>query len=557
MIRIQERTNKQVPGETSFYISFKYDKDIVAAIKSLPSASFNKKTTDWEIPISSLSEAIDTLSSLDDLQIDLIKYQERKDKKFKLSEYKTTPFDYQLDGIQYGLNHDKWLLLDSPGLGKTLQLIYLAQELKNRNKIEKCLIICGINTLKTNWKKEIQKHSSLSSMILGERINSKGRTVFEGVPYRVNQLNNPIEEFFVITNVETLRSDDVVKAINKGKNNFDMIIFDEIHTCKDPNSLQGSHLLKLKKAKYKVGATGTLLMNNPLDTYMALKWIEAERCSYSNFRYYYCVYGGQFNNDLLGFKNLDYLKDMLNKHTLRRDKSLLNLPDKTIINEYVDMPDRQKIFYDNIKSGIVSEVDKVKLRPNVILSMAMRLRQATACPDILTTENIPSGKIERCCDLVNQILSEGNKVVVFSTFKETLNILKEKLKEYKPLIGTGDISDGEISSNVDKFQSDSDCRIFLGTWQKCGTGLTLTSANYMIFLDTPWTNAQFEQAQDRIYRIGTTKPVTIYNLISTDTIDERVLEIVEDKAAISDYVIDDTITEKGLSSLQKYIEELR
>lgn len=557
MIKIQERINKQVPGETSFYISFKYDKDVVAAIKTLPSASFNKKTTDWEIPISSLSEAIDTLSTLDDLQIDLIKYQERKDKKFKLSKYKTTPFDYQLDGIQYGLNHDKWLLLDSPGLGKTLQLIYLAQELKNRNKIEKCLIVCGINTLKTNWKKEIQKHSNLSSMILGERINSKGRTVFDGVPYRINQLNNPIEEFFVITNVETLRSSDVVKAINKGKNKFDMIIFDEIHTCKDPNSLQGSHLLKLKKAKYKVGATGTLLMNNPLDTYMALKWIEAERCSYSNFRYYYCVYGGQFNNDLLGFKNLDYLKDMLNKHTLRRDKSLLNLPDKTIINEYVDMPDRQKIFYDNIKSGIVSEVDKVKLRPSVVLSMAMRLRQATACPDILTTENISSGKIERCCDLVNQILSEGNKVVVFSTFKETLNILKEKLKEYKPLIGTGDISDSEISSNVDKFQSDKDSRIFLGTWQKCGTGLTLTSANYMIFLDTPWTNAQFEQAQDRIYRIGTTKPVTIYNLISTDTIDERVLEIVEDKAALSDYVIDDTITEKGLSSLQKYIEELR
>ena len=192
MIRIQERINKQVPGETSFYISFEYDRDVVATVKSLPSASFNKKTTEWEIPISSLSEAIDTLCPLDDLQIDLIKYQERKDKKFKLSKYKTTPFDYQLDGIQYGLNHDKWLLLDSPGLGKTLQLIYLAQELKNRNKIEKCLIICGINTLKTNWKKEIQKHSDLSCMILGERVNTKGRTVFEGVPYRLNQLNNKI-----------------------------------------------------------------------------------------------------------------------------------------------------------------------------------------------------------------------------------------------------------------------------------------------------------------------------------------------------------------------------
>ena len=79
----------------------------------------------------------------------------------------------------------------------------------------------------------------------------------------------------------------------------------------------------------------------------------------------------------------------------------------------------------------------------------------------------------------------------------------------------------------------------------------------MIFIDTPWTDAAFEQACDRIYRIGTTKPVTIYNLIVNDSIDERVLEIVKDKAALADYVIDDTITESGLDSLRKYIEELR
>ena len=557
MIRIQEGINKQVPGETSFYISFKYDKDVVAAIKTLPSASFNKKTTEWEIPISSLSEAIDTLCPLDDLQIDLIKYQERKDKKFKLSKYKTTPFDYQLEGIQYGLNHDKWLLLDSPGLGKTLQLIYLAQELKNRNKIEKCLIICGINTLKTNWKKEIQKHSDLSCMILGERVNTKGRTVFEGVPYRLNQLSNKIDEFFVITNIETLRDDKIVKALNKGPNKFDMIIFDEVHQCKNPNSIQGKNLLKLKNAKYKVGATGTLLMNNPLDTYMPLKWIGAESTSYTNFKYYYCLYGGQFNNELLGYRNLDALKHMLSTCSLRRDKSLLNLPPKTIINELVDMPDRQQVFYDNVKNGIKDEVDKVKLNTATLLSMVTRLRQATAYPGILSTENIPSGKIARCCDLLEQIISDGNKCLVFSTFKETLDVIKERIPQYNPLVGTGDIPDEEISNNVDKFQKGEDNKVFLGTWQKCGTGLTLTAATYMIFIDTPWTDAAFEQACDRIYRIGTTKPVTIYNLITSDTIDERVLEIVEDKAAISDYVIDDTITEKGLSSLQKYIEELR
>lgn len=557
MIILEERKNTKIPGTTSLYISFPYNKEIIDNLKTTQMYYYDDKLHEWEVPITSLAEIVDLLSPIDDIQMNFLNANDKKEKTFKLDTYKTKPFSYQEDGIQYGLNHDKWLLLDAPGLGKTLQLTYLAQELKNRKNIQHCLIICGINTLKTNWKKEIKKHSNLSCMILGERVNSKGKTVFEGVSYRLNQLNNPIDEFFVITNVETLRDDKIVKALNKGKNKFDMIIFDEIHTCKSPTSIQGKNLLKLKSAKYKIGATGTLLMNNPLDTYMPLKWIGAENATYTNYKYYYCLYGGQFGNELLGYRNLDTLKHMLSTCSLRRDKSLLNLPPKTIINESVDMPDRQRHFYDNIKAGIKDEVDKVKLNTAMVLGLVLRLRQATAYPGILSTENIPSGKIDRCCDLVEQIVSCGNKVVIFSTFKETLTELQNRLSLYNPLLCTGDLDDDEISTNVDKFQTIDKHKVFMGTWQKGGTGLTLTAANYMIFIDTPWTNAAFEQACDRIYRIGTDKPVFIYNLIANDSIDERVLEIVNDKAALADYIIDDTITDSGLNSLRKYIEELR
>lgn len=557
MIIFEERKTNKIPGLTSIFITFNYNKDIIDIIKSTGFYNYDNKTHEWELPITSLQYLIENLSSIDDIEINLLKYNENTDKIFDLSTYKTKPFDYQLEGIQYGLNHDKWLLLDAPGLGKTLQLIYLAEELKKRDNIQHCLIICGINTLKTNWKKEIQKHSNLSCMILGERVNSKGKTIFEGVPYRLNQLNNKIEEFFVITNIESLRSDAIMKALLKGPNKFDMIIFDEVHVCKSVTSIQSKNLLKLKDAKYKIGATGTLLMNNPLDTYMPLKWIGAESATYTNYRYYYCLYGGQFGNELLGYRNLDTLKHMLGTCSLRRDKSLLNLPPKTIINESVDMPDRQRQFYDNIKAGIKDEVDKVKLNTAMVLGLVLRLRQATAYPGILSTENIPSGKIDRCCDLVEQIVSDGNKVVIFSTFKETLTELQNRLSLYNPLLCTGDLDDDEISTNVDKFQTIDEYKVFMGTWQKGGTGLTLTAANYMIFIDTPWTNAAFEQACDRIYRIGTDKPVFIYNLIANDSIDERVLEIVNDKAALADYIIDDTITESGLNSLRKYIEELR
>jgi SNF2 family DNA or RNA helicase len=123
--------------------------------------------------------------------------------------------------------------------------------------------------------------------------------------------------------------------------------------------------------------------------------------------------------------------------------------------------------------------------------------------------------------------------------------------------GTGDIPDEEISSNIDKFQTRDDVKVFVGTWQKCGTGFTLNAANYMIFIDTPWTDGAFQQASDRIHRIGSKRPVFIYNLICSGTVDEKVLEIVQDKAALSDFIVDNEISQKSLLSLQKYIEELR
>lgn len=329
-----------------------------------------------------------------------------------------------------------------------------------------------------------------------------------------------------------------------------------VHNCKSNTSQQGKNLLKLKHAKYKIAATGTLLVNNPLDCYVPLKWIGAERATYTNFKYYYCNYGGIFGTDLIGFKNLETLKNQLEKYSLRRTKDILGLPLKNVINEYVDLNDTQSIFYDNIKQGIIDQVDKVHMSTANLLAMVSRLRQATACPSILTTESITSSKIERAVDLTEQIISSGEKVVIFSTFKETVKILAEKLSEFGIVVATGDQDDSEIETAKQKFQQDDNIRVFLGTWQKAGTGITLTAASYMIFIDHPWTAAQCEQAEDRIHRIGTNKPVFIYRLIAKDTIDERVLELVNDKKALSSYVIDDEVPADCVESLRKYIAEL-
>ena len=557
MIHIEEKQTHKLPGKTSLFVNFTYNPLIVEIVKQCTVANYDKNTTTWEVPLTSLSFLLDRLSQIDDVEIVLLEEENKKQHKiYPLSNYKTKPYQYQIDGIEFGLNEDRWLLLDAPGLGKTLQLIYLAQELKEKEGIEHCLIICGLNTLKNNWKDEIHKHSDMSCMILGERKTKKGKIRIGSVQERLDDLKKPIEEFFVVTNIETLRNGDIIKELQKTKNNkIDMIILDEGHVCKSPTSIQGKNLLKLS-AKYMVLATGTILMNSPLDAYVPLKWIGADRSTYTNFKFYYCNYTGQFNNILLGYRNMDILKDQLEDVSLRRTKDLLDLPEKTIITEYVDMNDKQHSFYDNIKEGIIQQVDKVKMSTANLLAMVTRLRQATACPSILTTENIPSSKIERASDLAKQIIENGDKVVIFSTFKDSLYELEKEFNGVDYVVCHGDVSDSDINILKNRFQEDDNCKVMLATWQKMGTGITLTAASYAIFLDTPWTNAVFLQAQDRIHRIGSKKPVFIYNLVCKDTIDERVLELVESKGAISDYVVDDVISANTLESLKKYIEDL-
>ena len=561
MIKIEQiQPPLKLPGLSSFTITFDYDKRLVDTIKQVPNAIWHQKQSVWEIPLTSLSSAVTLLTNYDDVEVKLL-YDDVYDGDviYKLHEdsYKATLFKHQKEGIQYGLNHDRWLLLDAPGLGKTLQMIYLAEELKRKENIEHCFIICGINTLKHNWKNEINKFSNYECKILGERTNKKGKTKIGSVKDRLEDLKNKIDEFFVITNIETLRNEDIIKEINKksSKNKFDMIIVDEVHTCKSPTSQQGKNLLKLK-SKYMVGLTGTLLLNSPLDAYVPLKWIGVENSTYTNYKYYYCVYSGPFNNILNGYKNTDVLKDTLAQYSLRRTKDLLDLPEKTIIHEELEMEDEQATFYSNIVEGLVSEVDKVSINTSTLLSMVTRLRQATACPSILTTKNISSIKIDRAVDLIKQIITNGDKVVVFSVFKPTLSEISDKIRELNPLVCTGDMKESEISDNIYKFQNDDNYKVMCATTAKMGTGITLNRASYAIFIDCPWTSAQCTQCEDRIHRIGSKNSVFIYYLWAKDTIDERVKSIVEAKEAISDYIIDDEVSQNQVNELKKYILDL-
>lgn len=556
MIYIKEIKPIKISGLTSLAITFNFNNDIVNKIKYSGASYWHKKLGIWEVPLTSLSYLLDTLTYYDDIKLQLIKEEPNNSIKCKPTLiYKTNPFPHQLEAIEYGLNKDKWLLLDSMGLGKTKSVINLAEELKTQRGIKHCLVICCINTAKTNWKNEINLHSYQDAIILGEKVNSKGTISYGTVAERAAQLKEPIKEFFIITNIETFRDKDVLEALLKSKNKIDMVVVDEVHRCKSKKSKQGNNLLKIE-AKYKIAMTGTLLLNNPLDSYVPLVWTENDKSILTTFKPQYIIEGDSYEGQIVGYQNMDLLKEELESCSLRRKKEeVLNLPPKTMITEYIDMSDEHRKFYNNIKKGVKEEADKIDLKRNV-LALATRLRQATACPSILTTQNIESSKIEHCVDLVEQIVSQGDKVVIMNTYKATVEDLKEKLKDYKPLICTGDTKPGDIDERINIFQTDPSRKVMICTWQKMGTSITLTAASYMIHMDTAWTDGLYQQTCDRIYRIGQTKPVFIYNLVCKNTIDEHVKEMVDVKRSMSDFIVDDEMNPEIVHNLCSYIEDL-
>ena len=552
MIRITEISPPQkISGLSSICVTFDFNQYVVDALKTIPTFYYHKKDNVWEFPVCYLSRLLDSLTFLDEIQLKLLDTLESGEFHFgrqfnmePLSEtekvsFKMNPFEHQLEAINFGLAHEKWLLLDSMGLGKTNSIIWLAETLKRRGVIDHCFIICGVNSLKQNWKKEIAKFSTESAVVLGEYTTRTGTVRYRSMDKRAEQLKNPIDEFFVITNLESLRDDRIIEAFKKSSNKFGMIAFDEAHKAATKTSQQGTNLLKLE-APFKVAATGTLITNNPLSAYVPLSWTGNDQSILTMYKSQYCNFGGIHDAQVIGFKNLEVLQEEIQSCSLRRtlDQVRSDMPPKTVTLELLEPDDAQRKFYEAIKEGVKEEADKIELKSANLLALTTRLRQATACPSLLTTQKVPSCKVDRCVELLQELTSQGEKVVVLSVFKETINDLATKLDQFRFSVNTGDVPDAIVANNVSRFQDDPKEQVFIGTWGKVGTGWTLNAASYLICIDTPYTAAMFDQGTDRIWRVNNERPAFITVLLCKETIDERVQQIIEHKKELGEYLVD-------------------
>lgn len=556
MITINIKKSNKANGDYSMFVSFPYDNKILDVVRSFPSRYWNKDTKEWEIPINKLSELTTKLS---DYNFEINGYVSLEKKVAKLPKdfkFKTTPFEHQIEGFNFGLQCDRWLLGDEQGLGKTKQVIDICCAKKLQYGYKHCLIICGVNGLKWNWKNEIQIHSDETGYILGER-TKKNKTVIGSTKDKIADLdmlqNNAesISSYFIITNVESLRDETIVAKLSDltAKNTIGVVAIDEIHKCKNPSSQQGKGILKVK-SDCRIAMTGTPLMNTPMDLYIILRWLGYEKHSFGAFKKHYCVMGGYGGYEVIGYKNLDELQEQLNDIMLRRlKKDVLDLPDKLYINEYVEMTGKQEQVYKEVTAQIKSNIDQIAISPNPLAEL-IRMRQATGYTGILSSTIQESAKLDRMEELVDEAIANGKKVVIFSNWTQMTDAIQERLLKYGPDCITGETADSVRQLIVNDFQTNDTHKVLIGTIGAMGTGLTLTAGTVEIFMDEPWNKALKDQAEDRCHRIGAKENVTIYTLLCKDTIDERIHELVEKKGAMSDAIIDGHVSGNKTELLQ-------
>ena len=544
MIYVEYAKPKRLSCLQSIFVRFKYKQNIVDTIRLMPERYWDGKNKVWELPYDALSLLKEKLpkeefviggSPINDKkygqkQIETI-YEPPKGLKTKL-------FKYQVDGYNELMNFDKYLLLFQQGLGKSLTTIAVVLKRKELSNIKDCLVICGVNGLKYNWQNEIKQHTGMNAMILGNRKNKKGKWQTGSNSDKLEDLNN-LSEFFIITNVESLRNKEIKEKLKNLIDNgaIEMCITDEIHKMKSSSSQQGKTLLLLaKRFKYFYGLTGTLLKNDPLDMYVPLKCVGRELANFTQFKSRYCEFGGFGGYQIVGYKHLDELQMKLKSISLRKTKEdVLDLPPKIYMDDYVEMGAKQKKIYNDVLRAIMNDIDNISLSLDP-LSQMIRLRQATADTSILSSTIEESAKFNRLEEIIEECVSNDQKVVVFSSWSTVVNKAVARFKKYNPAIITGEIKDRE--SEKDKFMNDPDCKIIIGTIGAMGTGYTLTEASTAVFLDEPYTWADKEQASYRIHRIGTKSSVNIITLMCKDTIDEYIHRLVNKKQVMGDAIVD-------------------
>ena len=389
----------------------------------------------------------------------------------------------------------------------TLQAVSLARYKKLHQGLKHCLIICGINSLKWNWQREVSKFcKDEKAIVLGTKINSKGNIANLSLEETKKQIEDCPEEFFWIINIEKMRvspsdkknKSSIVDYLNYHieKNNLGMIIIDEVHKCKNINSSQSKGILTLDPKASKMAMTGTLLVNNPYDLYCPMSFIGLINYNLWQFERKYVIKDDW--GQVLGYQNMDDLHNILYKSSIRRTKDLLDLPEKIYKQEWLEFSkEEQNIFNQVIGVSAPKDLDKIDL-PDEMVAIITRMRQTTVACELLTSKKIQSTKFSRLNDILEEAKMNKQKVLVFCPFTEALKLGLEYCKEYNPKIVMGGMGN-KIQQVVDEHEQSEGFSVLFAQEATLGVGYTLINTSIVVFLSPPWSRATYDQCIDRCF----------------------------------------------------------
>jgi superfamily II DNA or RNA helicase len=442
----------------------------------------------------------------------------------------TTLFPYQQKGILFAAKAGRGMICDEMGLGKTIQAIGVAELHKTESGISSILIICP-TSLKYQWESEIQRFTTNSVKVI------------EGLPHTRHEQYS-FDAFYKIVSYHTLHND--LATINEIE--FDLVILDEAQRIKNWKTKIAQSVKKIKST-YALVLTGTPLENKLEELYSIVQFIDPFKLG----PYYQFLDHYQVKNEtgrVVGYNHLHEISNLISDIMIRRTKKEVfsQLPERIDKNLFVSMTDKQmemhQEFSDNVarvvnkwkRFGFLNEKDRQRLLINLNL-----MRMVCDSTYIVDQKTRHDTKITELMSILEEYL-EGNleKVVVFSQWERMTRLVTSELDErnigYRYL--NGNVPSRDRKKLFDDFNNNSSCRIFLST-DAGSTGLNLQLASMIINLDIPWNPAVLEQRIGRVHRYGQKKKVSVINFISSNTIEHRMLGVLNFKSSLFDGILND------------------
>ena len=473
--------------------------------------------------------------------------------------FRTKPYQHQKKIFNKIKDLPNYALLMEQGTGKTKVIIDNFSYLYYKGVLDGVLVIAP-NGVHRNWiSDEIPKHMPKDIEIESLYWNN-GKIKTKKFTEKFINIVNYSGLSVLTANIESMRVKQSIELFKEFCKKRDvMIVVDESARIKNIKAMQTKEIIKLGKfAKYRRILTGTPITNSPFDLYSQFEFLDSDiidHHSFYSFKSYFGIFENKVNwgakksyQELKSYRNLDELKDTIKPHSFRvTKKECLDLPEKIYTKRYFDLTKKQRDQYESLKEEFILELNNSEISIPMALTRLMKLQQITSNFVMHEDETIQideiNPRINLLCDIIEDI-PEKEKIIIWCRFHKDIDDIMEKLKElgisYVRYDGT--VKNDDRQKNLKKFQMES-CRVFVANAATASEGLNLFIANNVIYYTNNFKLGERQQSEDRAHRIGQDKNVMYYDLIASNTIDQKIIKALTDKMELASMITGDSIKE--------------